>query len=75
MVVRAQNHAEPGEIVVALVDGESTVKRLARRNGQCGKLGETFRGSRFSACAARQGLQGAIKKAAWRDRRFPLGDC
>ena len=25
---------EPGEIVVALVDGESTVKRLARRNGK-----------------------------------------
>lgn len=34
VVVRAQNHAEPGEIVVALVDGESTVKRLARRNGK-----------------------------------------
>jgi len=34
VVVRAQNHAEPGEIVVALVDGESTVKRRARRNGK-----------------------------------------
>jgi repressor LexA len=34
VVVRAQNHAEAGEIVVALVDGESTVKRLARRNGK-----------------------------------------
>jgi repressor LexA len=34
VVVRAQNHAEPGEIVVAHVDGESTVKRLARRNGK-----------------------------------------
>ena len=34
VVVRSQNHAEPGEIVVALVDGESTVKRLARRNGK-----------------------------------------
>jgi len=34
VVVRAQNHAEPGDIVVALVDGESTVKRLARRNGK-----------------------------------------
>jgi repressor LexA len=33
-VVRGQDHAEPGEIVVALVDGESTVKRLARRNGK-----------------------------------------
>jgi len=32
VIVRAQNHAEPGEIVVALVDGEATVKRLARRN-------------------------------------------
>jgi repressor LexA len=34
VVVRAQPHAEPGEIVVALVDGESTVKRLERRNGK-----------------------------------------
>jgi repressor LexA len=34
VVVRAQDHAEPGEIVVALVDGESTVKRLARRAGK-----------------------------------------
>ena len=34
VVVRAQNHAEPGDIVVALVDGESTVKRLARRAGK-----------------------------------------
>ena len=34
VVVRAQDHAEDGQIVVALVDGESTVKRLARRNGK-----------------------------------------
>jgi repressor LexA len=34
VVVRAQPHAEAGEIVVALVDGESTVKRLERRNGK-----------------------------------------
>jgi repressor LexA len=34
VVVRAQPHAEEGEIVVALVDGESTVKRLVRRNGK-----------------------------------------
>jgi len=34
VVVRAQTHAEPGEIVVALVDGEATVKRLARRGGK-----------------------------------------
>jgi repressor LexA len=34
VVVRAQNHAEPGEIVVALVDGESTVKQLANRKGK-----------------------------------------
>jgi repressor LexA len=34
VVVRAQDHAEAGEIVVALVDGESTVKRLVRRNGK-----------------------------------------
>jgi repressor LexA len=34
VVVRAQNHAEEGQIVVALVDGEATVKHLARRNGK-----------------------------------------
>ena len=34
VVVRAQDHAEDREIIVALVDGESTVKRLARRNGK-----------------------------------------
>jgi repressor LexA len=30
VLVRRQDHAEPGEIVVALVDGEATVKRLLR---------------------------------------------
>ena len=34
VVVRAQDHAAVGEIVVALVDGESTVKRLAHRDGK-----------------------------------------
>jgi repressor LexA len=34
VVVRSQDQAESGEIVVALVDGESTVKRLERRNGK-----------------------------------------
>ena len=34
VVVRAQEQAEPEQIVVALVDGEATVKRLARRNGK-----------------------------------------
>lgn len=34
VVVRRQPTAEPGEIVVALVDGEATVKRLVRRRGQ-----------------------------------------
>ena len=34
VVVRAQTHAEPGDIVVALVDGEATVKRLARQGGK-----------------------------------------
>lgn len=34
VVVRSQDEAEPGEIVVALVDGEATVKRLERRNGK-----------------------------------------
>jgi predicted helicase len=42
---------------------------VAKRYGQCGKLGETFRGNRFSACAARQGLQRAIRKAVWGDRK------
>ena len=31
VVVRSQEQAEPEEIVVALIDGETTVKRLARR--------------------------------------------
>lgn len=30
VLVRRQDHAQPGEIVVALVDGEATVKRFAR---------------------------------------------
>ncbi len=30
VVVRRQDHAQPGDIVVALVDGEATVKRFAR---------------------------------------------
>lgn len=34
VVVRSQEHAEPDEIVVALVDGEATVKRLERRNNK-----------------------------------------
>ena len=34
VVVRGQDHAETGAIVVALVDGEATVKKLARRNGR-----------------------------------------
>ncbi len=34
VIVRSQEHAEPDEIVVALVDGEATVKRLERRNGK-----------------------------------------
>ena len=32
VLVRSQDHAEPGDIVVALVDGEATVKRY-RRDG------------------------------------------
>jgi len=34
VVVRAQNHADPDQIIVALVDGEATVKRLARRHSK-----------------------------------------
>jgi len=34
VVVRSQDHADPGEIVVALVDGEATVKRLAQRHNK-----------------------------------------
>ena len=30
VLVRRQDHAQPGDIVVALVDGEATVKRFAR---------------------------------------------
>lgn len=34
VVVRTQENAEAGAIVVALVDGEATVKKLARRHGK-----------------------------------------
>lgn len=34
VVVRAEAPAEPGQIVVARVDGEATVKRLVRRQGR-----------------------------------------
>jgi repressor LexA len=34
VLVRAQAHAEEGEIVVAVIDGEATVKRFRRRKGQ-----------------------------------------
>jgi repressor LexA len=34
VVVRTQEGAQAGEIVVALVDGEATVKKLARRHGK-----------------------------------------
>ena len=34
VVVRAQQRVEPEQVVVALVDGESTVKRLAQRGGK-----------------------------------------
>jgi hypothetical protein len=37
--------------------------------------GETFQGTRFSAGAAPQGLQRAINKAAWGNRKVALGDC
>jgi repressor LexA len=33
VVVRRQDHAQPGDIVVALVDGEATVKRFLREDG------------------------------------------
>src|SRR4030043_388734 len=33
VLVRAQETAEDGEIVVAVVDGEATVKRIRRRSG------------------------------------------
>ncbi len=34
VLVRAQAHAEEGEIVVAVIDGEATVKRFHRRKGK-----------------------------------------
>lgn len=34
VVVRSQPSASSGEIVVAMIDGEATVKRLSRRNGR-----------------------------------------
>ncbi len=40
VVVHSQNHANNGEIVVALLEDEATVKRLSRRNGQVWLLPE-----------------------------------
>ncbi|MEK6779282.1 MAG: transcriptional repressor LexA [Candidatus Deferrimicrobiota bacterium] len=34
VLVRAQPNAEPGEIVVAVIDGEATVKRFRRQRGK-----------------------------------------
>jgi len=34
VVVRKTEQAEPEQIIVALIDGETTVKRLSRRNGK-----------------------------------------
>ena len=34
LVLRKQDSADDGEIVVALVDGETTLKRLYRRDGK-----------------------------------------
>src|SRR5699024_6307164 len=40
VVVRRQQTAENGEIVVALLEDEATVKRLSRKNGQIWLLPE-----------------------------------
>jgi repressor LexA len=40
VVVRRQSTANQGEIVVAMIDDEATVKRLSRRNGQTWLLPE-----------------------------------
>ena len=40
VVVRRQQTAENGEIVVALLEDEATVKRLSRRNGRVWLLPE-----------------------------------
>ena len=34
VVIRKQNTAEDGEIVVAMINGETTLKRIFRRNGK-----------------------------------------
>lgn len=34
IVIRKQNTAEDGEIVVAMINGETTLKRIFRRNGK-----------------------------------------
>lgn len=34
LVIRKQNHADDGEIVVALTDGKNTLKRLYRKSGK-----------------------------------------
>jgi hypothetical protein len=39
-----------------MVSEKKSLGAGAKRNAQRGKLGETFRGNRFSACASRLGL-------------------
>jgi repressor LexA len=34
VIARRQPRTEPGEIVVAIIDGEATVRRLSRRAGR-----------------------------------------
>ena len=34
VLIRKQDHAQDGDIVVALIGDEATVKRLAKRNGK-----------------------------------------
>jgi repressor LexA len=40
VVVRPQQTAEDGQIVVAMIDDEATVKRLSRKNGEIWLLPE-----------------------------------
>ena len=58
VIVKKQNHAESGEIVVATIDGEATVKYLEKKQGRIRLLPAN---SRFEPIELRAGAENAIQ--------------
>ena len=64
VVVRPQPTAEDGQIVVAMLDDEATVKRLSRRNGEIWLLPEN---PAFSPISGEQAQILGVVKAVYRE--------